>query len=177
MKNIIKTVIAVLLAVALTVTLYACAANKSAEEAPSATEAVSEAIAQTEEAEEDGQNPVMNYIGKYDNGGCTILVEADGMNGAKFTVDFPMTDDEAESYTFSGEWEEDTLKVHYNNSTKKVLKLAADGTVTEEKTEYTDGSGEVVFHEDGTLEWKDENEAERFIDNYTFSYVYVTEQN
>jgi len=175
MKTFLKTVMTLMLIGVIAFALYGCSADTGTDKdttAPAETTAATTAVTA---GEEDGQNPVMNYIGKYDNGGCVILVEADGMTGAKFTVDFPLTDSEAERYTFSGEWEEDTLKVHYNNSTKKVLKLAADGTVTEEKTEYTDGSGEIVFHEDGTLDWHDEKEAYRFTDNTTFSYVYVTE--
>lgn len=175
MKKISRIVLVLTLVAAMIMMFTACKSNTDNNKGDSSS--VTDAVVSqaSENNEENGQNPVMNFVGKYDNGGCYITVEAVGNNEAKFTVDFPLTDDEAESYTFSGEFEEDTLSVHYSNSTKKVLTLAADGSVTDEKTEYTDGSGKILFHEDGTLDWQDENEAERLIDNTTFSFM--TTQN
>lgn len=173
MKKLTKIIIALALIAALVLTFAACSgsADKTTSAAPS--EVVSD-NAQTDEGSDegdDGQNPVMNFIGNYDNGGINILVEADSKDGAVFTVDEPMTDDEKYTYTFSGTLDLDTLKVTYSNSTKKVVKLDAQGNAVEEKTEYTDGSGVVIFHDDGTLEWQDENEAERIVGSNVFSYV------
>ena len=115
----------------------------------------------------------MNFIGNYENGLAKIFVEAEGDDGAKFTVDLGLTDDEAEQYTFSGTIDPDTLKVTYSNSTKKFLTLDANGNVIDEKVEYTDGDGVVIFHEDGTVEWQDENEATRIEGNTVFTYSAV----
>lgn len=123
---------------------------------------------------DDGQNPIMNFIGSYDNGGIYITVEPDGDSGALFTVDWGLTDDEAEQYTFSGTLDPDTLKVTYSNCEKKILTLDANGEVTDEKVEYSDGSGIVIFREgDGnlSLEWQDEKEGERLIGSNVFDYV------
>ncbi len=175
MKKTSKIILALTLIAAIIVVFAACKAStdNNNEGTSSATGTV---VTQASEENEGGQNPIMNFVGKYDNGGCFITVEAVGSNEAMFTVDIPLTDDEAERYTFSGEFEEDTLSVHYSNSTKKVLTLAADGSVTDEKIEYTDGSGKILFHEDGTLDWQDEKEGERFAGSTSFSLANTAEQ-
>lgn len=173
MKNISKTILVLMLAVAIVMSFVACSSN-SADNAEETTP-VSSAEASEEALDEDsdGQNPVMNFIGNYESGLAKILVEAEGNDGAKFTVDLGLTDDEAEQYTFSGTIDADTLKVTYSNSTKKILTLDANGNVTNEKVEYTDGAGVVIFHEDGTLEWQDENEATRIEGSNVFTFVTV----
>ena len=175
MKNISKTILALMLAVAIVMSFAACSSSNG--EDADETTPVSTAEASEEAVDEgsDGQNPVMNFIGNYENGLAKVLVEAEGNDGAKFTVDLGLTDDEAEQYTFSGTIDTDTLKVTYSNSTKKVLTLDANGNVTDEKVEYTDGAGVVIFHEDGTLEWQDENEAERIVGSNVFTYSTVEE--
>ncbi len=168
MKGLIKVFISVILTSVIALTFVACSNSTGETTTVAPTEAASN-MADT--GEEDGQNPVMNFIGKYDNGGTYILVEAEGENGVKFTVEEPMTDTEKYTYTFNGTLDTDTLRVTYSNSTKTVQTLDANGNVTEEKTEYADGAGMVIFHEDDTLEWRDENEAERMTDNYIFTFM------
>jgi len=170
MKRLGKIMIAFVLTFAMVFAFAACSAKSGNDGDVSSVPA--DAVTETAEGgEEDSQNPVMNFIGKYYNGGAYILVEAEGKDGANFTVDWGMTDFSAEQYTFSGTIDMDTLKVTYSNSTKKLLTMDEEGTVIEEKVEYTDGSGVVIFHDDGTLEWQDENESERMIDNETFTFV------
>ncbi len=169
MKKPIKIILALALVAVLALSFTACSGSS---DETTTTAPTTEAVSDTAQNDgEDGQNPVMNFIGNYDNGGTTILVEADAKDGAVFTVDEPMTDDEKYTYTFSGTLDLDTLKVTYSNSTKKVIKLDSQGNVTGEKTAYTDGAGVVIFHDDGTLEWQDENEAERFVGSNVFNYV------
>ena len=169
MKSFVKIFMSLILAGAIALTFVACSNSTDETTTAAPADAVSD-TAQTD-GEEDGQNPVMNFIGKYDNGGTFITVEADGTSGAKFTVEEPMTDTEKYMYTFSGTLDLDTLRVTYSNSTKTVQTIDAAGNIADEKVEYSDGSGMVIFHEDGTLEWRDENEAERMADNYVFEFV------
>ena len=173
MKNISKIMLALMLAVAIVMSFAACSSNSS--ENAEETTPVSAADTSEDAVDEgdDGQNPVMNFIGNYENGLAKIFVEAEGDDGAKFTVDLGLTDDEAEQYTFSGTIDPDTLKVTYSNSTKKFLMFDANGNVIDEKVEYTDGDGVVIFHEDGTVEWQDENEATRIEGNTVFTYSAV----
>ncbi|MBR2133822.1 MAG: hypothetical protein IJ851_03840 [Eubacterium sp.] len=161
-----KIIVSLMLALAMLMAFSACSSISSENE-----ETTEEIVTEAAQSEDSGQNPVMNFIGKYDNGGCVITVAADGADYATFTVDWGLTDDEKETYIFSGKFDSDTLTVNYNNSTKNILTLAADGTVTEEKTAYSNGSGKIIFHEDGTLEWLDEKEGERLVDNTVFTFV------
>ena len=167
-----KKLLSIALALVLILCAFAgCSKNKQEQTTQAQTTQAQQTTTAAEGGEEDGQNPVMNFIGKYDNGGTYITVECEGKDGAKFTVEEPMTDTEKYTYSFSGTLDLDTLKVTYSNSTKKVQTLGDYGKVVDEKTEYTDGAGVVIFHDDGTLEWQDENEADRLLDNNVFSFV------
>ncbi len=169
MKRSILILLSLVISAVMLLSFAACTGKS--DKAPETTAASSPVSTQTtDDGEEGGQNPIMNYIGRYSNGDAEILVEAEGEDGAKFTVDRGLTDDEAEQYTFSGTLDIDTLKVTYSDSTKKVLTLDAKGNVTDENVKYTDGSGTIIFHEDGTLEWQDENEAEILVENNTFKF-------
>lgn len=163
-----KKLIAILLALVMILTLSACSSGTRSETVTASPEASTNTV---EGTDEDWQNPVMNFIGNYDNGGTVILVEAEGADGAKFTVEEPLTDTEKNTFTFSGSIDLDTLRVTYSNSTKTVQALDTQGVIVDERVEYTDGAGMIIFHEDGTLEWQDENEAERFVGSNIFSYV------
>ena len=76
-----KTVFAFLILTALVLSLAACGRAPAAETAaPQSTETIASAA-------EDGQNPVMNFVGVYHADDNTeALVEADGMENAKITV-------------------------------------------------------------------------------------------
>ena len=167
-----KTVLTLVLTLAIVLSFSACSSNSDNKETKPAVESAStEAVTQAAAGAEDGQNPVMNYVGKYYNGGAYVLVEADGNSGAKFTVTWGMTDDESEEYTFSGEFDDETQSVKYANCTKKVKTLDAEGKVTNEKVDYTDGTGTVTFKDD-KLTWNDNKEGYRMKDKETFDYVY-----
>ncbi len=162
MKKLTEIILALVLAGILALSFVSCTKSSDSSE-PSNTASSSQ--------EDGGQNPVMNVVGKYENGGCYITVEAEGSDSAKFTVEWPMTDEEKEVYSFSGVFDTDTLKVTYSNSTKTVQSIAPDGTVLTGDVEYSDGTGVVVFREDGSLEWLDDNEAERMTDNQVFTFA------
>ena len=52
--------------------------------------------------EEDGQNPVMNFVGNYTCDRAAMLVEADGTENAKFTVTWGSSAWEHSEWTMSG---------------------------------------------------------------------------
>ena len=72
-----KKVLSLLLALTMIFALAACAAKTE----PSGSEAEP-----AETPAEDGQNPVMNFVGNYACDRASILVEADGADGAKISV-------------------------------------------------------------------------------------------
>ena len=136
-----KKTLACLLACAI-VLLTACgsvpSADEPAAEAVQPTEAVqetdrsAEAENNTEESvEEDGQNPVMNFIGFYRADRASILVEAEGKDGAKFTVTWGSSYNERSEWIMSGRFDTDTLTVAYDNCVRTDCVFAEDGSVKE----------------------------------------------
>ena len=119
-----------------------------------------------ETAVEDGQNPVMNFVGDYVCDRAEILVEAQGSNGAKFTVTWGGSYDSVAQWTMSGEFDPETLSVYYNDCVKTILTYAADGSVAQEEQVYENGHGVVYFSADEfSLTWTDdiENMAEGMV--------------
>lgn len=101
---------------------------------------------------EDGQNPVMNFVGKY-NAGDSIeaLVEAEGANGARITVTYAGSPWFQNRTVMSGAFDAETLTVDFSNGTLTEYTYNSQGGA-EETVSYTDGKGRAVFHpEDNTL--------------------------
>ena len=120
---------------------------------------------------DDGQNPVMNFIGDYVNGRADILIEADGDTGAKATVTWGSSAATQAVWTMSGDFNIDTHEFTYSNGVKKEVTYSEDGSVAEEKELYTDGTGTMTFTEGNEgpyLEWKDDKE--NIADGLTFTY-------
>ena len=127
-----KKILALLLLAALVLSLAACGSAPAAEpESP---------------AEEDGQNPVMNFIGVYSTEyRSEALVEAEGMDNAKITVTYAGSPWFHTQTVMSGPFDPETLTVSFENATLTEYTFASDGSVTNETVSYTDGSGTAVF--------------------------------
>ena len=119
--------------------------------------------------EEDGQNPIMNYIGPYNCDRATILIEANGMEGAKATINWGSSAWEHSEWTLTGSFDMDTLTITYEDCVRKDLVFDEDGNLTSETEVYTDGTGTIVFADDGTLTWNDEKEHQA--DGMTFIFT------
>lgn len=117
--------------------------------------------------EEDGQNPVMNFIGRYGSGRCTIDVDCQGKKDAHFHVTWGSSAAETSEWTMSGTFDEKTQSVRYTNGVKRTTVFNEDGTVAVSTVEYTGGRGTFTFH-DGALTWSDSQE--HIADGMTFSY-------
>ena len=117
-----------------------------------------EAAAQTEE---DGQNPVMNYIGTYGKDRCTIEVTADGSEDASVLVTWSSSAWEHNEWQMSGPFDYETRTITYENATEKTVTFNDDGELEDEKVIYENGKGSFTFddNEEGTvLTWNDEEE-------------------
>lgn len=120
---------------------------------------------------DDGQNPVMNFIGDYVNGRADILIEADGDTGAKATVTWGSSAATQAVWTMSGDFSIDTHEFTYKDGVKKEVTYNEDGSIAEEKEIYTDGTGMMIFSEGNEgpyLEWKDDKE--NIADGLTFTF-------
>ncbi len=109
-------------------------------------------------AAEDGQNPVMNYVGDYECDRCSITIEADGDTDAKITVHWGSSATEATVWTMSGRFDPDTKRINYSDSTKTVMNF--EGEEEKDTVVYENGVGRIQFLDDGKLEWQDEQEID-----------------
>lgn len=107
--------------------------------------------------QDDGQNPVMNYIGRYGAGRATIDVECQGRRDAHFHVYWASSAFEHSEWTMSGTFDEDTQTVKYTNCVKRTIVYDQDGNLEMDAVEYTGGKGMISFRND-SLTWNDSQE-------------------
>lgn len=140
-----KKLAALVLALALALSLSACAPAPAAETAEQASEPQTAETAPTA-AEEDGQNPVMNFVGVYSTEySQEALVEAQGAEDAKITVTYAGSPWFHNQTVMSGRFDPETLTVAFSDSTLTEYTYASDGSVEEETVSYVSGSGRAVF--------------------------------
>ncbi|MBR0374163.1 MAG: hypothetical protein IJH91_06530 [Mogibacterium sp.] len=122
--------------------------------------------------EEDGQNPVMNFIGEYACDRAVVLVEAGEGNSATVTVTWGSSAWESSEWVMSGEFDENTLTIEYRNCVRTDHVYKSDGTVELENVMYEDGGGFIVFSEGDGLSLVWEDDQEHVADGMVFTYVY-----
>ena len=122
-------------------------AEQPSEVSSQPTEASSEPV-----VAEDGQNPVMNFVGKYHAGdSIEALVEAEGANGARITVTYAGSPWFQNRTVMRGAFDAETLTVDFSNGTLTEYTYDSQGGA-EETVSCTDGKGRAAFHpEDNTL--------------------------
>lgn len=157
MKKTLK-LIAIMLSLVLALSFTACGGAGGA-----ATE---------EPAADDGQNPIMNFIGNYANGRATIFISAtDSENGASAVVNWSSSAFEYSSWVMSGTFDSETLQFEYHDCVKTDY-VFEDGKEEPAATEvYTGGHGFMTF-KDGdplTLTWQDDQE--NIADDAVFEYI------
>ncbi len=188
-----KKTISLILLLTLLCTLCGCGAAKPAETAPTPAStsepapapaetpaAPAETPAETPEEtpaapEEDGQNPVMNFIGPYSAGRPSLLVEAEGDSGAVVTIHWGSSAWESSEWVMHGEFDPDTLTVEYRGGVRTDSVFSQDGKTETRTTQYDDGTGRFIFHEDGELSvtWIDDKEHAG--DGLTFTWSFAPE--
>jgi hypothetical protein len=150
-ENMKKKLFASVLSTALLLSLAACGSAAGTEDKTTA------AGQQTSEhavpSADDGQNPVMNFVGIYSTDySMEALVEADGEQNARITLTYAGSPWFHHKTVMSGPFDPDTLTVEFNNSEMTEYTYKSDGSIDEEKTTYIDSSGRAVFsYEDNTL--------------------------
>ena len=135
----------------LVLSLAACGSAPTAETEPAAEPQATEPVQAS--AEDNGQNPVMNFVGVYSTDYSTeALVEAEGTENAKITVTWAGSPWFHNQTVMSGRFDPQTLTVEFNSATLTEYTYNSDGSVSEETVSYTDGTGRAVFNpEDNTL--------------------------
>ena len=169
MKKNLIVLLASTAVLAAAITVAACATKKVTTPkaaAPVAIQATTTAQT-TEEIINDGQNPVMNFIGNYYGGRACITVEAEGTDGANISVVWGASYNTKAIWTMSATFNEDETSLVYENGYKKMITLNEDGEIISEDILSVDLQGVFVFENDGVT-WDEQNE--HIADNMVFKF-------
>lgn len=157
-----KKWICLLTVLVLVFSLCACGAKDAA---PAGSEEAEAA------AQEDGQNPVMNFIGVYGHDRASIMVEADGTDGAKITVTWGASAAENAEWVMSGKFDPETLTVAYTDCVKTVYVWNEQGEIDSETVEYENGEGTITFTDGEALSLTWDDAQEHIADGTVFEYA------
>ncbi len=125
------------------------------------------------EDDPDWQNPVMNFIGIYQCDRAHAMVECLDKDSAWITIDWGGSAWEVARWTICGKLDLDTLTINYTGCMKAILTYGDDGEIQNEEVEYEDGTGTIVFNDDGTFTWhEDQSEYEQ---DMVFEWLPVVE--
>ena len=120
---------------------------------------------------DEGQNPIMNFVGPYACGRASMMVEPSGANEANITITWGSSAAEAAEWSITGTFDPDTFTVNYSDAVKTYLVFQEDGSIKTQEVEYSDGSGRIIFHDDNMLSctWENDNEPENGAMDFTWS--------
>lgn len=109
---------------------------------------------------DDGQNPVMNFVGTYVCGRAAIAIGAtDQENGASATVTWSSSAAENSEWTMSGTFDPEKLQFEYHDCVRTDYVYGEDGEVSSQEEVYTGGHGFMFFTDDPlSLTWQDDAE-------------------
>ena len=139
-----KTVFTFVMIMALVLSLAACGKAPAAESpVPAAEPQVTESV---EAPAEDGQNPVMNFVGVYHWEDSTeALVEAEGMENAKITVTHADSPWFHTQTVMTGRFDPETLTMAFGGAALTEFTYSSDGSVSDEQRSDAGTSGKAVF--------------------------------
>jgi hypothetical protein len=142
MKKYLSLFIIAVLALALT----ACGGKSASEEA----------------APDDGQNPVMNYVGNYICGRAAVLIGAtDEEDGASASVKWSSSAAENSTWEMTGIFDPEEKRFEYHDCVRTDFVYKEDGSVDKQTEVYTGGHGFMFFDDSGdklTMTWQDDQE-------------------
>ena len=122
---------------------------------------------------EDGQNPVMGFIGPYTYDRVGMYIEADGGHNARVSVAWGSSAREHSEWFMSGPFDEKTLTITYSNCVRKDVTFNENGDVESETIAYENGTGTITFREgeEASLIWKDNQD--HIADDGVFTWSFV----
>ena len=124
--------------------------------------------APAEPVQEDGQNPVMNIIGTYQNDRCTMTVEAVGTNGAKISAYWGDTARDGFQWELTGTFDDATNRINYADAKKTSVTYTDVDQFTENEVLFDNGKGYIQVNDDYTLTWNDEQDADMAFEPFEF---------
>ena len=110
----------------------------------------------------DWQNPAAGYAGRYQCGQVLALVEAYGDDSAQVAIEQGSSKTEFAYWNITGRLDADTKTIRYSGCTKTLVVYDDKGEVQSADLEYENGTGTIVFTEEGTFIWhEDQSESGR----------------
>ena len=125
----------------------------------------------SKEEPDDGQNPVMNFIGYYVCDRANVFIDTDGDEGASAIVTWNSSAWENSTWVMSGTFDSETLQFEYHDCVRTDYEYEENGDVKSQEEVYTGGHGFMTFS-DGTpltLTWQDDQE--NIADGMVFEYA------
>lgn len=113
------------------------------------------------EEDPDHKNPLIDFIGDdYQCDRAHANVESIGDDSVRITIDWGGSAWETANWLITGTLDADTMTVNYSGCSKSVFTYNDGGQLVSEEVEYEDGTGTVVFNDDGTFTWhEDQSES------------------
>ena len=108
--------------------------------------------------DDDGQNPVMNFIGTYTCDRAVMTIRCEGKTDAEITVRWSSSASTYAAWGMTGTLDTETLTVDYSDCQKTAIELDSEGLIVTEDREYTNGKGRIIFNDGGTVTWEDYEE-------------------
>ena len=106
------------------------------------------------------QNPVMNFIGEYQCDRAHATVMCSGFEDAWITIQWGSSAWELTQWDIFGTLNTDTLTINYSGCTKSNIVYDDNGEVKSQEPEYEGGTGTIVFNDNGTFTWhEDQSES------------------
>ncbi|MCR5793719.1 MAG: SH3 domain-containing protein [Solobacterium sp.] len=107
---------------------------------------------------EDSRNPVMNFIGDYVCDRARALVEADGTENARITIEWADSASSLGKWVMSGRFDPETLTLEYDNCVRSFVEYNESGEIANETVEYENGTGKIVFAEGPAFTWHSDSD-------------------
>lgn len=111
------------------------------------------------EEDPDWQNPVMNYVGEYQCDRAHAVVECFDSEDAWITIEWGGSAWDLARWSIVGRLDAETQTIEYSGCVKSLVTYDENGELIGEETEYEDGTGTIVFLEDGTFIWHEDQSA------------------
>ena len=113
------------------------------------------------EEDPDWQNPVTDFAGEYQSGRAHATVMCAGFEDASIGIEWGSSASELTRWDIFGTLDADTLTIAYSGCTKSNIVYDDNGEVKSQEPEYEGGTGTIVFHDDGTFTWHEDQAEDR----------------
>ena len=108
------------------------------------------------EEDPDWVNPLDAYVGEYQCDRAHAHVDTIGNEDVLITIEWGSSAWEMARWFVYGRLDPETMSFAYSDCSKSIVTTSEDGSEESEVTEYDDGTGTVVFNEDGSFTWHED---------------------